>query len=53
MRDVQTALRIEKMSELMIIHTMGFTQKSAERFFDSLIAAGVKREYRTTQASQD
>jgi uncharacterized protein (DUF488 family) len=27
----------------MIIHTIGFTQKSAERFFGSLVAAGVKR----------
>jgi uncharacterized protein (DUF488 family) len=27
----------------MIIHTIGFTQKSAEKFFSSLIAAGVRR----------
>jgi len=27
----------------MIIHTIGFTQKSAEKFFGSLLAAGVKR----------
>jgi uncharacterized protein (DUF488 family) len=27
----------------MIIHTIGFTQKSAERFFRELTAAGVKR----------
>lgn len=27
----------------MIIHTIGFTQKSAERFFGGLIEAGVKR----------
>lgn len=27
----------------MIIHTIGFTQKSAKKFFGSLMAAGVKR----------
>ena len=27
----------------MIIHTIGFTQKSAEKFFGSLVAAGVTR----------
>ena len=56
MLSAQRASHTGRMSAPMIIHTIGFTQKSAEKFFGALVAAGVKtvidtRLHNTSQLS--